>query len=475
MTNNCGFRVYKKNNFNFHIKEGIPFDMHERFAKTRYKTILKDILINSAFILFIYCTFVYLEDYFAILCIIYIFYSIVKLGMHIYFDLNEIQQNYIPQISTFPIYTILLPMYKEKKLVIDQLIKNIDNIHYPKTSLDIKILLEDDDIDAMEHIMDKNLGAQYEIIVLNNSLKTKGYALNAAIPFIKGEYLTIYDAEDKPDYNQILHTLELFREDPDLAVIQCRLNFCNRVNWISKHIAQEYDYVFCMRNVLMSQKLNLLLLGGTSNHIKVSALKQCNGWDASNMTEDAELGLLMSVNGYKTTTLSSCTMEEAVTTSIAWIRQRSRWLKGYIQTYQGYFMYIIAQTPWREIKKRAYLHMFINIYYIIMLIMPIMLLLNIIKVIFSISIEHSSSFETYIVAVILIPFIAECFSSAIVSNNNEKALYRAIIFIPSSIVLGLTKMLYYGLYIAAFNKAIFEILFDRRYWDKTDHSGIHAG
>jgi cellulose synthase/poly-beta-1,6-N-acetylglucosamine synthase-like glycosyltransferase len=73
-------------------------------------------------------------------------------------------------------------------------------------------------------------------------------------------------------------------------------------------------------------------LGGTSNHFRTELLRAVYGWDAFNVTEDADLGLRLAQRGYCAVLIDSSTFEEAIPSASGWIRQRSRWLKGYMQT-----------------------------------------------------------------------------------------------------------------------------------------------
>jgi cellulose synthase/poly-beta-1,6-N-acetylglucosamine synthase-like glycosyltransferase len=74
-------------------------------------------------------------------------------------------------------------------------------------------------------------------------------------------------------------------------------------------------------------------LGGTSNHFRTAVLRDIGGWDAFNVTEDADIGIRLAQLGYRVAMLDSTTFEEAPITLGAWLKQRSRWLKGYMQTW----------------------------------------------------------------------------------------------------------------------------------------------
>ena len=76
-----------------------------------------------------------------------------------------------------------------------------------------------------------------------------------------------------------------------------------------------------------------LPLGGSSNHFRTAVLREVGGWDAWNVTEDADLGFRLARFGYRSVTFDSTTNEEAPIRFRAWLGQRSRWMKGWMQTW----------------------------------------------------------------------------------------------------------------------------------------------
>ncbi|WP_375295545.1 MULTISPECIES: glycosyltransferase family 2 protein [Paenibacillus] len=234
-----------------------------------------------------------------------------------------------------PVYTILVPMYKESQ-VIPHLLDNIEQIDYPKAKLDVRLLIEQDDIEAQEILQSMNLPAYYTTIVVPHSLpKTKPKACNYGLIRARGEYVVIYDAEDRPDPDQLKKVHAAFLRSPDHCVcIQAKLNYFNsEQNLLTRWFTHEYSMWF---ELLLPGVMQLdipIPLGGTSNHFKMSALKEINAWDPYNVTEDADLGIRLYKAGYSTAIVDSRTWEEANSRVGNWIRQRSRWIKGYMQTW----------------------------------------------------------------------------------------------------------------------------------------------
>jgi cellulose synthase/poly-beta-1,6-N-acetylglucosamine synthase-like glycosyltransferase len=240
-----------------------------------------------------------------------------------------------------PIYTILVPLYKEiGKLRF--IINNIESLEYPKHRLDVKIIVEEDDYFTIKELLTITLPSYIQIIKVPFSLpRTKPKALNYSMQYVQGQYLVIYDAEDKPDPGQLLKAIAIFQNSPpECACLQAKLNFYNQdENLLTKLFSIEYSFwfVYILKGLDIS---NLpVTLGGTSNHFKVDILRKIGYWDSYNVTEDADLGIRLYADGYKVRIIDSYTLEEAPITLDNWINQRARWIKGFIQTFLVFLMY----------------------------------------------------------------------------------------------------------------------------------------
>lgn len=232
-------------------------------------------------------------------------------------------------------YTILCPLYKEKR-IISQFIKAMDAIDYPKEQLEILILIEEDDGEIKEALEKMSLSNIFHIILIPHSLpKTKPKALNFGLQKTTGEYIVIYDAEDIPDLQQLKKAICAFKKtDNRVICIQAKLNFYNvHQNILTKLFTAEYALWFDLILTGLQSINGPIPLGGTSNHFKTSYLREIKGWDSFNVTEDCDLGLRIAKKGYKTAIMNSLTFEEANSHHLNWLHQRSRWIKGYIQTY----------------------------------------------------------------------------------------------------------------------------------------------
>jgi len=234
-----------------------------------------------------------------------------------------------------PIYTVLLPMYREPE-VVRHLIPGIMAMDYPLEKLDVKILLEEEDTETYDAVRALRPPANFEIIRVPYSMpKTKPKACNYGLLFARGEYLTIYDAEDVPEKDQLRKVLVAFRKGPEnMICVQAALNYFNATqNVLTRMFTLEYSYWFDYMLPGIEALGMPIPLGGTSNHFRTEMLRLLGGWDPFNVTEDADLGIRASAHRMWVATVNSTTFEEANSRTGNWIRQRSRWIKGYMQTY----------------------------------------------------------------------------------------------------------------------------------------------
>jgi glycosyltransferase XagB len=255
-------------------------------------------------------------------------------GLATYSKSNSNAQINTLEENELPVYTVLLPVYKEPK-VVGALIRSLKELDYPEDKLDIILLLEENDKDTLEAAKREKPPVSWRFLILPDSVpKTKPKALNYGLQFARGEYLTIYDAEDVPDPDQLKKAVVALRQHPDYICYQAALNYFNeKENILTRLFTIEYSGWFdCMLPGLFRTKLPIPL-GGTSNHFDVRKLREIGAWDPYNVTEDADLGIRASVAGYKVGVIDSTTYEEAASNVNNWIRQRSRWVKGFMLTF----------------------------------------------------------------------------------------------------------------------------------------------
>jgi glycosyltransferase XagB len=234
-----------------------------------------------------------------------------------------------------PNYTALVPLFGEAVIVAD-LVSALSAIDYPAQKLQVVIVLEDSDPATQTALAAVALPAHFEIVVVPvGEPQTKPRALNYALQNIRGEFVVVFDAEDVPEPDQLRKAVAVFRSGlPDLACLQARLNVYNSSSsWLTRQFTIEYTMLFDWMLPAL-QALGLPVpLGGTSNHFRTSDLVAAGAWDPFNVTEDADLGIRLARDGKAVQVLQSTTWEEAPRRLGSWRRQRTRWLKGWMQTY----------------------------------------------------------------------------------------------------------------------------------------------
>jgi cellulose synthase/poly-beta-1,6-N-acetylglucosamine synthase-like glycosyltransferase len=234
-----------------------------------------------------------------------------------------------------PVFTVLVPMYKEPAML-PMLAQSLRELDYPLGKLDIKLVLEASDVETIEVASKLGLEGVFEVIrVPPSHPQTKPKACNFALQFARGEFLVIYDAEDRPEPDQLRKVVATFRQSPpNTACLQCRLSYFNSdENWLTRMFTLDYALWFDQMLPGLERLEVPIPLGGTSNHFKIEVLRELHGWDPFNVTEDADLGIRLTQKGYRVGVVDSTTFEEASCHAGNWIRQRSRWMKGYMQTF----------------------------------------------------------------------------------------------------------------------------------------------
>jgi len=364
-----------------------------------------------------------------------------------------------------PIYTILLPVYKEDKLI-KKLIWNLQSIDYPREKLDIKLIIEEDDDKTLEAVRNLDFPAIFEVIVVPFHMpKTKPKACNYALHFAKGEYLTIYDAEDVPDTDQLKKVVALFNKLPeDYICIQSALNYFNRnENFLTRMFTLEYSYWFDYMLPGLDTLDIPIPLGGTSNHFKIEHLIELGAWDPFNVTEDADLGLRAYAKGYKVAIVNSTTYEEANNEPFNWIRQRSRWIKGYMQTYLVHMRNPV--TLWRKLGWKGFLgfNFFIGATPVTFLVYPLLLTIFICYLVFDLS-TIRTLFPDWVLFMSIFNLMV---GNILMIYVNMIAVFKRRFY--ELILFSIANPVYWIMHSIAAYMGLYELIVKPFYWQKTNH------
>ncbi len=366
--------------------------------------------------------------------------------------------------DTLPIYTILIPLYREVE-VLPQMINAMRQMDYPRSKLDIKIVMEADDTATIEAAKAMQPEGCFEMILVPPSEpRTKPKACNYALRFARGEYVTIYDAEDLPDPQQLKRVVRRFRNAPaDTVCVQCRLNYYNRDrNLLTKLFAIEYAAWFDYMLVGLEALKLPIPLGGTSNHIARQRLLELGEWDPYNVTEDADLGIRMAVAKYRTLTLDSLTLEEAPVGIWAWIKQRSRWVKGYLQTWL-----VHMRSPFRlyqQLGARGFwgFQLFIGGPCFVFLSTPILLTISLLWHFGLFDLKHPYLPLAMVTSLLVFGYglvMHLAFALRVLRDTGWKQMHSALLMFP----------FYWLLHSLASFRGLYQLITRPHYWDKTTH------
>lgn len=237
--------------------------------------------------------------------------------------------------ADLPIYTVLVALRHEAEIA-PQLVRALGRLVWPKSKLDVKFICEADDHETISALRAAGPGPHCEIVkVPERQPMTKPKALQYALAGARGSLVAVYDAEDVPNPSQLLEAWSLFEAgDERLACVQAPLAIANyRDNWLTALFAVEYCGLFRALIPFLGRFGLPVPLGGTSNHFRRSALEAVGGWDPHNVAEDADLGFRLYRAGYRTRAAYHATIETAPDTMGVWLKQRGRWLKGWLQTW----------------------------------------------------------------------------------------------------------------------------------------------
>jgi cellulose synthase/poly-beta-1,6-N-acetylglucosamine synthase-like glycosyltransferase len=368
-----------------------------------------------------------------------------------------------------PVYTILVPAYNEPEVVGD-LIGAMAALEYPADRLEVMLLLEaDDDVTIEAARACGESDAITIVLVPPAEPRTKPKACNYGLHFATGEIVTIFDAEDLPEPLQLRRVVAAFRQLPDdVACVQAKLVYHNgRQNLLTAWFTAEYALWFGYLLPGMMRSTSPIPLGGTSNHLRRDVLDEIGAWDPFNVTEDADLGLRIAASAYRTAVIDSSTQEEANSDPINWVRQRSRWYKGYLQTW------LVQMRRPRRLFRTLGLRSFVR-FNLVLAGTPIIAVLNLVFWLITLVwfLGQPSLVETIFPTYIYFPALV-----ALVLGN-AATLYMNMITLREDdrsdlLIAALTVPLFWVMMSVAAAKGCYQMIRNPSYWEKTFH-GLSA-
>ncbi len=363
-----------------------------------------------------------------------------------------------------PKISVLVPLFKEREIA-SALLRRLVRLSYPKAKLEVVLAVEEHDELTRDTIAQSDLPPWMKVVVVpEGSPKTKPRAMNYALDFCSGDIIGIWDAEDAPAPDQLENVARHFASAPDDVVcLQGVLDYYNSTqNWLARCFTIEYTAWFRLILPGMAKLGMAIPLGGTTLFFKRKPLEELGGWDAHNVTEDADLGFRLARHGYRTQVISTRTGEEANCKLWPWIRQRSRWLKGYLVTYLVHMRE--PRKLWQQLGSWKFLSFQAHFVTALSQFILAPVLWSFWLVLFGLPhpLEAFVSHEVLLMlglSFLTIEMLNALINATAVARPSHKHL---LAWVP-------TMHFYYPLGAIAAYKALYELVFDPFYWDKTQH------
>lgn len=373
--------------------------------------------------------------------------------------------------TELPLYTIIVPLFREAA-VLPILVDALCKLDYPAAKLQILLAFEEPDVETYEAAKALRLPEHIEFIQVPQSLPlTKPKACNYALAFARGEYLVVYDAEDLPESDQLKKAISAFqRGDEKLACVQAHLTYYNCFeNWITRQFTLEYATLFDLILPMLERLRLPIPLGGTSTHFRTQVLREVGAWDPFNVTEDADLGMRLAMLGWRTGVIQSSTYEEANCQLNNWMRQRSRWIKGWMQTYFVRMRHPIRLYKALGLKGFLGFQIMIGGFPLSSLVHPIFY----ISIFVAALMQPATSGEKWFEQIGHLTFLTSFNILVLVSGYSLSILASMVAAanrgLPPLILSALTMPIYWLLISAGAYRALFQLFSNPFHWEKTDH------
>ncbi len=369
----------------------------------------------------------------------------------------------------WPSYSILCPLYKETAIV-PQFVEAMKALNYPMDKLQVLFLTEENDYQTRAALYSMHLPPSFTILTVpKGTPQTKPRACNFGLLQAKGQFIVIFDAEDKPEPYQLKKAVLTFAQHgSEVACVQAKLNYYNsKQNLLTRWFTAEYSTWFDIMLPGLQRTGFSLPLGGTSNHFRAEVLRALGGWDAFNVTEDCDLGLRISQYNLKTAVLDSTTYEEATSRFKTWLFQRSRWIKGYLQTYLVHMRHPLQTLRQGHLRKFFSMQLIMGAWTVVLLINPFMWALTLLYILFHPVQLYSILFPGPVLYMGAFCLIFGNFFYVYVHiigclRRKEYALIKWVLLIP----------LYWVMMSASAYIAFYQLIVKPHYWEKTQH-GTH--
>ncbi|PFG62391.1 cellulose synthase/poly-beta-1,6-N-acetylglucosamine synthase-like glycosyltransferase [Thioclava sp. ES.031] len=368
-----------------------------------------------------------------------------------------------------PIISMMVPLFRETDIAA-RLVERLGKLRYPRELLDVILVVEQTDAMTLAALSGADLPRWMRVVTVpDGPIKTKPRALNYALNFCRGSVIGIWDAEDAPEPDQLQIAAQRFLEaPPETACLQGILDYYNpRTNWLARCFTVEYATWFRMFLPGLARLGFVVPLGGTTLFFRRDALEKLGGWDAHNVTEDADLGVRLARHGYRTELIPAATYEEANCRALPWVKQRSRWLKGYAMTWAVHMRDPVQL--WRDLGTKRFIGVQILILGSLSQYVLAPVLWSFWFALFGLWHPIASALPDPVFTLVMSTFIlSEMIAVTTSAWACRSAEHRHLIkWVP-------TLHFYYPLGALAGWKALYELVARPFYWDKTSHGIFDA-
>lgn len=366
-----------------------------------------------------------------------------------------------------PVVSVLVALYREAGIA-GRLVRRLERLDYPRDRLDVVLVVEENDRITRDALDAAGLPFWMRVVTVpDGPVRTKPRALNHALELCRGSIVGVYDAEDAPAPDQLRRVVARFRvAGPRVACLQGSLDFYNpQTNWMARCFALEYAGWFRVILPGLARMGMPVPLGGTTLFFRRDILESLGAWDAFNVTEDADLGMRLARRGFSTELIDTVTMEEACCQPLPWMRQRSRWIKGYMMT-----LAVHMRSPaqlWRDLGPLGFLGFQVLFVATLsqFLLAPLLWLLWLVP---AGVVDFPGSHAMFVTVA------GSCLAAEVV-NLLVAWLGRRRAGLAVSAFWSVAMLVYFPLATAAAYKAAWELVARPFFWDKTAHGLFDQG
>ncbi|MEN9328460.1 MAG: hypothetical protein RI947_1268 [Candidatus Parcubacteria bacterium] len=380
-----------------------------------------------------------------------------------YVNLNKSPTKYLPPQRGF---TALVPARNEEFVIADT-IKAISRIDYPEHLKETFIICQNNDtatIRAVNKAISDLKKDNIKLITFSGEPVNKPRALNMGLRYANKDTVVIFDAEDEPhkDIYKIANTV-FIRDRADVLQSGVQLmNFQSR--WFS--MLNVLEYYFWFKSALhYFSRIGLVPLGGNTVFFKSNWLHYVQGWDETCLTEDADIGIRLSLAGANMRIIydeAHTTREETPSTLHDFIRQRARWNQGFLQ--------ILFRGQWLKFPKMSqkllafYILFWSQTQVFIFLYMPISFLLFM-----------SLKIPVWITIITMLPLYCMLLQllTQVIGLYEFTRDYKLRYPLTSSLQIMLTYFPYQLVMGYSALRATSRFIFNNNNWDKTLHTNEH--